>query len=868
MSKKVTIKKSGKKNIFFKLILMIATLVLLFLALPLIASFLSEYWWWKSLGFLSVWIKQILFRVLAFVIPFFSAFLIQSLWFFVLRRQFKRNFLLPLNLLISTLMGFFGTTLWKYFITNLTGAETGYHDPIFHLDAYFYMFRLPLIRLFLIQVMIFFAILFVLDLFIDRKKKLFQNGKIHLDFSANTLLILNVFLFLLFEFIGILELLVIQPESKIGIGYSTLHGTITGLFVWMGILVLLTLWLVVGAVRTIKPTKILLIFFLAVFSWFLSVQVYPGFVYQFYVKPNQLMVQKPFIQNRMKATRAGFNLHFEEADTMHSNQNNPLERLRIWDPDPYLKVIRQVQEVKSYFEFIDVDVDQYRISNQLQQVLLSTRELNVNRLPDSTKTWDNVHLRYTHGYGLTLSPANQVTNSGSPVFTVRDLENHSDFPEFAIKRPQIYFGELTSNYIVVQTTADEFEYSSDTNRITTRYTEKKGVLLNSFLRRWVFSTVFKERKLLFTRYLTKNSRILYRRQIIERVKHVFPYLKYDPDPYLTILNGQLYWMIDAYTVSDRFPLAERFPSPFGTLNYIRNSVKVLINAYTGDLSYQIVDPNDPILQAYVRIFPTLFSKTVPKQAKYHYRYPTTLFSLQSKVICTYHVNNTESFYNGEDAWKIPEQIYGDTNKIFTPYYIINSINGKETFSLIQPFTPVSKENLSGWLIAYYDKQPHLNLHYIDRSSSSLGPMQVESRINQDETMSRLFSLWGQMGSKVFRGNIQFIPYGKNLIYAESIFLESEQTSIPQLVQVLAIAKSKVYRGATTAKLIANMQSDSQTVSLESIASLDSLSALKLAYKLYLNAEQDRIAGDLNAYQKNVDKLGEVLRTSAKLKNEH
>ncbi|OHD55783.1 MAG: hypothetical protein A2Y33_14185 [Spirochaetes bacterium GWF1_51_8] len=494
-------------------------------------------------------------------------------------------------------------------------------------------------------------------------------------------------------------------------------------------------------------------------------------------------------------------------------------------------------------------------------MVLSARELNLNNLPADAFTWDNIHLRYTHGFGLTMSPANLVDPQGKPVFWIKDLENTASYSNLAVTLPQIYFGELTSNYIIVKTLAEEFEYSSDTNRITTVYSAERGIPIGDFFSKLIFSTVLNEKMIFWTKYIVSNSVLIYHREINERVRIIFPYLEYDNDPYIAVVKGKLYWIMDAYTVSDRFPISERFETMFGSINYIRNSVKVVIDAYTGDVFYYIVDKSDPIAQAYLFLFPELFREEIPTDFEEHFRYPSTLFEIQSKVLCNYHVENSESFYNGEDVWKIPEQIYGATNSLFKPYFILYRADDNLRFSLIHPFTPVKKENLVSWFIAYYDNGPKLSLKYLDKTSSSLGPLQVESLINQDDEMSRLLTLWGQKGSKIFRGNIQFIPFGNKILYLKPIFLEAESAGIPQLVKLIAILDGKVYIADSfddiLKKIFGYQPSDEQEFMIATMTQM-----IRNSYGLYLQIEQLRLDGNLKAYQETVDKLGEELKKAA------
>ncbi len=856
-----------KKGLKIALIIAAILLAIVFL-LPITAKFFTDFWWWQSEGLLSVYLKTGFIQLIAFLIPFILGISLLNFWFFGLRKVSKNKVLSTFNLLASIAGGIWGWLNWRLYIWNLGFPKAGFKDPIFGLDAYFYLYRLPLLNHILLLFLAFFVFLLIADIIIhrSRNKRIIREGRIRLDAPILILTVVNTLISIVLVGFRLFETLVRQPHPKIGIGYSTVHGYFLGYYIYLGALLLSILWLFIHTLR--KGTRPRTVFFNAlglVALFFLTTRLLPNVVEKAQVIPNELFKQKEFIDYRMSATRFAFDLGLEDYRFEHDlKQDLPeiFSKSRIWDAEPYLQVVKQRQEIKAYFNFVDTDVDVYQISNQSYQVVLAARELNTSNLPPDSLSWDNIHLRYTHGYGLTLSPANMVDDLGGPDFWIRDLANLTPFPELRIDTPQIYFGELTSNYIIVKTTTEEFEYTSDTNRVTTLYKTDNGVKIGNFFRRLMYSVLFRENKILLTQYLTKDSRILYRRRILDRVNTLFPYLKYDSDPYIVINQGKLYWIIDAYTTSDRFPIAQRFETTLGKINYLRNSVKVIVDAYTGECMYRIVDEKDPIIQAYSYVFPELFSRPLPEGLEEHFRYPSTVFQIQAQILATYHVDNLESFYNGEDAWKIPEQIYGAKKHPFRPYYLLAKIDGEYHFSLINPFNPVGKENLSAWLLAYYSQGNHLALKYVDKTSSSFGPLQIESTIDQDDTLSRLFSLWNQRGSRVFRGNIQFIPLNDDILYLESIFLESEQTSIPQLIRIIAVINGHIFSGRNFQELLFSIggQYDTSWNTAQGVQQrLEQ--QLSAAYKLYLEAEAQRIDGNLNAYQKSVDKIGEILKNS-------
>jgi hypothetical protein len=839
------------------ILIILGVLAVLGLLIFPLSYLVADFMWWSDAGFLSVTIKLVFIRVFSFLLPFVFAYAFMNLWIQGIHNPKKKIPLTIITLALSVLCGVLGVIYWELFIWNIGARAQGYTDPIFGLDAYFYMFRLPLFRVILMMMGIIIGTLFILDIILHNLKGngIIRKKKIHLRLSSLILLIVGTFCLLLFIFSNLLEVLIEQPHPKIGVGFSAVNGLFYGYFAFMALILIILILLIIRSRRGISIKSILIytIILGAVFP--LATMLYPHIVNHYYVLPNELMVQREFVRNRIEATRRGFNIELEDYTFNHNIDTDLpeiLSKMRVWDIDPYMQVVRQLQEIRTYFEFIDIDVDKYTIGEKVYQVVVAPRELNISNLPFDAQNWDNIHLRYTHGYGVVISPANMVSEDGNPIFWVSDLDNVSQFEELEIDYPQIYFGEKTDHYILVHTQAEEMRYSSDTN-ISTRYQTGKGIKIGCFFNRLIHSIVFADRMMLLTKYITPESKILYRRNIHERVRYIFPYLKYDKDPYITIIDGKLYWIMDAYTVSDRFPIAQRYETVFGDINYIRNSVKLVIDAYSGEITYYITDKTDPILNAYRYIFPELFETEIPEKFARHFRYPEPIFIIQSEVLCTYHISNYESFYNAEDVWDIPYQIYGEERQKFIPYYTLAKVDNEYQFALIKPFNPIGKELLSSWLIAYYDKTPRMTLRYIDRRTTSLGPMQVESRINQDDTMARLFSLWGMRGSKVFRGNIQFIPLEGGILYLEPIFLEAEDSSIPQLVKIIAVIDGVVFQGDNFNELIQNirLRITGSPYSTENV--------LTDAYRLWLEAEKSRLDGNINAYQDNVDKIGEALK---------
>ena len=517
----------------------------------------------------------------------------------------------------------------------------------------------------------------------------------------------------------------------------------------------------------------------------------PILVQKMIVKPNELAKEAPYIAYNIDFTREAYNLNkikevnFEVKDELTAQDlkqhDVTIQNIRIWDERPLLQTYRQIQAIRLYYDFNNVDVDRYIVDNQYRQIMLAARELVVNKLPPQANTWVNRHLTYTHGYGLAASPVNEVTSEGLPRLFIKDLPPSFE-PDLEVVRPEIYYGEKTDTYVLVNTKAQEFDYPKGDKNVYTTYQGKGGIHINSFLRRLLFAIEFFDPQILFTTYLNPESRIMFNRRIHRRTNAIAPFLDYDGDPYLVVSNGKLYWIQDAYTTSAMYPYSQRSYGNFKKrrINYIRNSVKITIDAYNGDVAFYMIDENDPIIKTYARIFPDLFKpfKEMPAELKAHIRYPKDLFKIQMETYTKYHMEDVQVFYNQEDLWQIPDEVYGDRRQEMEPYYIIVKLpeEEKEEFFLMAPFTPSKKDNMIGWLAARCDLPNYGNLlvYKLPKEKLVYGPMQIEARVDQQTEISRELSLWGQRGSRVIRGNLLIIPVGKTFIYVEPVYLEAIQ----------------------------------------------------------------------------------------------
>ncbi len=539
-------------------------------------------------------------------------------------------------------------------------------------------------------------------------------------------------------------------------------------------------------------TKVLLVSGAAWLGIFLVlVTAAPLLVQQFIVKPNELAKEEPYIAHNIAATREAFALNkiqpvaFAVGDRLNAadleRNEVTIQNIRIWDERPLLQTYRQIQAIRLYYNFNNVDVDRYTLAGRYRQLMLAAREFVVTQLPREAKTWVNSRLIYTHGYGLAASPVNEVTSEGLPNLLIKDLPPSFE-PGLEVSRPEIYYGEKTEGYVLVNTKIKEFDYPKGDKNVYSMYEGKGGVQIDSFVRRLLFAIEFLDPQILFTGYLKPESRIMYIRRIDRRVRAIAPFLDYDRDPYLVLSEGRLTWIQDAYTASNMYPYSRPSRSPIlkKNLNYIRNPVKVTIDAYSGAVSFYIIDETDPIVRTYAKIFPDLFKPfaEMPEDLKRHIRYPRDLFKIQVGAYRTYHMEDVRVFYNQEDLWQIPDELYGDSRQEMEPYYIIIKLpeGEKEEFLIMLPFTPSDKDNMIGWLAARCDLPHYGNLlvYKLPKEKLVYGPMQIEARVDQQTEISRELSLWSQRGSRVIRGNLLAIPVADTFIYVEPVYLEAKQ----------------------------------------------------------------------------------------------
>jgi uncharacterized membrane protein (UPF0182 family) len=728
-----------------------------------------------------------------------------------------QRWLLPLCVVLGFFAAMQAAAHWKSFLVFFNWVPFGVEDPLYNRDIGFYIFRLPALKALYNWLSVVLGLTFLATGFSYFLYRGVTYTPQALSFSkrARTHLFLLIGAILLVKaggyYLDTWELLYSPRGAAFGASYADVYGSLP----MLRILVVLA---VVAAgtclVQIYRPGfKYLLAGVgLLLLVHFFGLNVYPSLLQRFRVVPNEVAAERPFIRRNIEFTRKAYGLDRIEAKEFPADENltaadlqrNDLtiKNIRLWDHKPLLSTYAQLQEIRTYYKFVDVDNDRYFIDGTYRQVMLSARELSHEHLP--SRIWINEHLTYTHGYGVVFGPVNQVTREGLPEFFIQDIPPVSS-ESVKVTRPEIYYGERANDYVFVNTKAQELDYPAGDQNVYTTYEGKGGVPVNSLWRKLLYSAHYGTLRIALSDDITRESRILYYRQIQERVKKIAPFIAFDRDSYLVIApEGRLFWIIDGYTISDRYPYSE----PSGRMgNYIRNSVKAVVDAYNGTVHFYLSDPKDPIIAAYGKIFPGLFEPltAMPEGLRAHIRYPQDLFAIQARMYATYHMQDPQVFYNKEDLFSIPrrevevqEEEFGPAfgprreqvvEREVDPYYTIMRLPGekKEEFVLLLPFTPNKKDNMRAWLAARSDPPNYGKLIALDFPKAKLiyGPNQINARIDQDAFISQQLSLWGQRGSQVIRGSLLAIPIEKSLLYVQPLYLAAEKGSLPELKRVIA-----------------------------------------------------------------------------------
>lgn len=532
----------------------------------------------------------------------------------------------------------------------------------------------------------------------------------------------------------------------------------------------------------------------------------PAAYQQIKVEPTELQLEEPYLRHNIDYTRMGYGLSDIEVKPFDYNpeitrsaiENNEdvLSNIKIWDQRALQNTYRQTQQIRTYYEFNDVDTDRYYVNGEYRQFMISVREMDITNLDPSARTWVNERLVYTHGYGAVMNSVSEKTDDGRPELVLRDIPPQGDFD---LTNPRIYYGEMTRDYKIVNSGQPELDYPQAEGNVFTHYDGTGGVQLDSMFKRLAYMLRFGDINFILSQYITEESRVMYDHQINQRAAKIAPFLAYESDPYPVIHDGKIFWIIDAYTISDKFPYSERYRTGAGDINYIRNSVKVVIDAYEGNVDYYVME-NEPMIDTYSQIFPDMFKpyEDMPENLKNHIRYPKEYFSVQMDIYRNYHMTDTETFYNKEDAWQVPREYYRGSTIQMEPYYIMTRLPNGEgiEYILMQPFTPRNRQNMISWIAARCDEPNYGQLIHYEFPKDRLiyGPNQIESRIDQDPEISQLFTLWGQQGSSVIRGNLLVVPLDSSILYIEPVFISADEGEIPELRRIIVSSGETVYMG--------------------------------------------------------------------------
>ncbi len=810
-------------------LVVIAFLVLFFLLIPGSVSFLVDLWFFRDIGYQIVYTKEISTRFFVFLGAGGLTALVLYLNLALAQRglvpdpivlrlartspgldvtQILRKLSFPVAIVFGLLFGLGASSSWELVLRALNGTPFGVADPVFGRDVGYYVFSLPGIAALLgfLSSLVVISLLILVPLYVLRGDIVVRGRQLRVEPSAGghlsillaTMLVLTAIRLWL---VDIPSLLYSDTGPLIGASYTDLHATLPALRVSAALAVLAAVAVIVGALR-----QRLAWYALWSVGAYLAVAIVgrgllPGLMQKFLVAPTELTREAPYLANHIAATRHAWgldsvevrDLNGEASLTLADIRNNAptIENVRLWDRDPLLKTFGQLQEIRTYYDFVNVDDDRYWIDGKYRQVLLSPRELNPASLP--TRTFINEHLTFTHGMGLTLSPVNQVTTEGLPVLFVKDLPPVSTV-SLKVTRPQIYYGELGNDYVFVNTKQREFDHPSGEDNVFTSYSGTGGVKVGNLLRRLLFAYDFGSSKILFSQDITNESRVLYYRHITDRVKKALPFLQFDRDPYMVLADdGTLKWIIDGYTRTSRYPYAFRLPD--GT-SYMRNSVKVVIDAYDGSITSYVAAPHDPIIETWSKIFPGIFQPLdqMPADLRAHLRYPDDLYRTQAALYTTYHMDAPDAFYHREDQWQIPVIDESDASVPFMRHIVMRLPDEpKAEFIYMVPFTPRGKDNMAAWMVARNDGDAYgkLRVYRFPRQSLVYGPRQIENRINQDTEISRQVSLWDQRGSQVIRGDLLVIPIEKALLYVQPLYLQAEGGRIPELKRVVVAYQNQV-----------------------------------------------------------------------------
>lgn len=897
---------------------LLIVVLLLFIVLPFFnksISFITDYFWFGEIALTNVFTKIFFTKVMCGLVGFLFTLTVLWLNLFVADKFSSGKVFIPSSMvgyavfsqlskfslkvffLITAVIAFFvgiwASGQWELYLQFINATAFNIADPLFKRDIGYYVFSLPFLRSAVYGITGILVVSFVVSVIIYIIRGGIYVASLPLNIPLKPrahLLILGSIIIALFYFHFDFSLSSMVTRSSTilnGAGYADVNFEIP-------VLKFLKVASLIAAIFVLSSIFMRTLVFAGGVAVILLIGALVGSVgnqvlHKLVVAPNELSRETPYINLSIAGTQAAYNIdkiqevEFSPTENLSradlEENSATLKNIRLWDHKPLQTTYSQLQEIRTYYEFLDVDNDRYMIDGELRQVMLSPRELVPSSLP--SRIWINERLSYTHGYGLCLGPVNQVTKEGLPEFFIKNIPPVAS-SSISVNRPEIYFGESDAGYVVVNTAAKEFDYPSGEQNVYSDYDGTGGIKIGNIFKRLLFVAHFKELKLLLSNDIKSDSRVLMYRQILQRVRHAAPFFKYDQDPYMVITdNGDLIWIVDGYTITDAYPYSYNS----GGLNYIRNSVKVCVDAYNGDIKFYLSDDSDPIVKMYASMFPGMIQSIdkMPQDIRSHLRYPQSMFALQAKVYSTFHMTDPQVFYNKEDLWKVP----GTQNGIETPmapYYTIMKLAGvgdREEFILMVPFTPAKKDNMIAWLAARCDGDDYGKLLVFNFPKQKLvyGPRQIDSRINQDPEIARQLTLWNQGGSRVLRGSLLVIPVAQSLLFVQPLYIEAQGGGLPELKRVIVAFGNSIAMEEnlelSLSRIFGSFETDgtkskslqSGTVSETALTQSEYMSSVKelisVAQNEYEKGQKALTSGDLGGYGDAMKRVRELINEMAK-----